>query len=135
MRAGSIISAASIYDVEKQYRRRVLYRGYISELFVPYMDLTEEWYYRTNFDAGEYGFGLCAVPLQPLADCPENAVFLDSYATAQNGMPVNMTNVFCVFERYGGDIMWRHTETGIPGKLVYLFSIYTTSAHPTYILT
>lgn len=53
------------------------------------MDLTEEWYCRTFFDAGEYGFGICAMPLQPLTDCPGNAVFIDGYVISQNGKPVN----------------------------------------------
>ena len=113
-RAGPIISLASIYDTEKQKFRRVMYRGFVSELFVPYMDLTEEWYYRIFFDAGEYGYGLCAVPLEPLRDCPANAVFMGAFVAGQDGMPIEMPNIFCIFERNAGDIMWRHTETAIP---------------------
>ncbi|XWS13632.1 hypothetical protein CRYUN_Cryun36dG0054200 [Craigia yunnanensis] len=117
-RAGPIISLASIYDTEKQKFRRVMYRGFVSELFVPYMDLTEEWYYRIFFDAGEYGYGLCGVPLEPLRDCPANAVFMGAFVAGQDGMPIEMHNVFCIFERNAGDVMWRHTETMIPEVLV-----------------
>ncbi|KAK7357479.1 hypothetical protein VNO80_16767 [Phaseolus coccineus] len=86
IKAGPIISLASIYDLQKQKRRRVLYKGFISELFVPYQDPTEEWYYTTYFDS--------------------------------DGSPVKIPNAFCIFEKYAGDIMWRHTEISIPNQVI-----------------
>ncbi|KAM0962993.1 hypothetical protein ACFX13_022463 [Malus domestica] len=116
MRAGPSISLASIYDIEQQKFRRVLYRALISKLSVPYMDLTEEWYSRTFLDAGEFGFGQSAVSLEPLRDCPANAKFMDAYVAGLDGKPNKKSNVICIFERHDGDIMWRHTKTTISKK-------------------
>ncbi|KAI3980974.1 hypothetical protein MKX01_025539 [Papaver californicum] len=118
MRTGSVISLALIYDQEMEKFRHVLYKGFVSELFVPYMDPSEEWYYKTFFDAGEYGLGLCAFPLEPYIDCPANAVFMDGYYAGQDCIPVQIKNVFCIFKKYAGDIMWRHTEAAIPRKFI-----------------
>ncbi|GJN11291.1 hypothetical protein PR202_ga29471 [Eleusine coracana subsp. coracana] len=118
MRAGTVMSLASVLDPDTGVRRRVLYRGFVSEVFVPYMDPVEEWYYRTFLDAGEYGLGLWAFPLQPGTDCPSNAAYFDGYYAGQDGKPVHNENMICVFERYAGDVAWRHTEAGFPGQLI-----------------
>ncbi|WCJ23747.1 Copper amine oxidase family protein [Euphorbia peplus] len=113
-RAGPVISLASTYDIDKQKWRQVLYKGFLSDAFVSYMDPSEDWYYRILFDTGEYGYGMSAVALEPNRDCPENAAFLDAYLADVNGVPVFMPNTFCIFEKNVGDILWRHTETAFP---------------------
>lgn len=117
-RAGLIISTVSIYDGEKCESRRVLYRGHVSEAFVPYMDPTSEWFYRAFLDLGEYGFGQPANSLQPLIDCPATAAYIDAHLVTAAGEHVRVPNVICVFERFAGDVSWRHTEIGIPGKVI-----------------
>ncbi|XP_028773946.1 primary amine oxidase-like [Neltuma alba] len=116
VRAGPVISLASIYDMEQHKYRRVLYRGYISEFFVPYMDPTADWFFKTYLDSGEYGFGQSMVPLKPRADCPANAVFFDAYHAGEDGKLVKIPNAICVFEKHAGDIMWRHTELEVPNE-------------------
>ncbi|CAI8610512.1 unnamed protein product [Vicia faba] len=117
VRAGIVISLASIYDLDKHKSRRVLYKGYISELFVPYQDPTEEFYFKTFFDSGEFGFGLSTVSLIPNRDCPPHAQFIDTHVHSADGTPSLLKNAICVFEQYG-NIMWRHTESGIPNESI-----------------
>ncbi|KAM0935062.1 putative primary-amine oxidase [Dioscorea sansibarensis] len=114
-RAGVVVSAVGVTDPETGEKRRVMYKGFTSELFVPYMDPTDAWYFKTYMDAGEYGFGLQAMPLVPLNDCPRNAKYIDGVFAAADGRPYVRQNMVCVFESYGGDIGWRHSESPITG--------------------
>ncbi|KAG0460634.1 hypothetical protein HPP92_020931 [Vanilla planifolia] len=79
------------------------------------MDPTDAWYFKTYMDAGEYGFGLQAMPLVPLNDCPRNAYYMDGVFVASDGRPYVRSNMICVYESYGGDIGWRHSESPITG--------------------
>ncbi|CAN1280222.1 Primary amine oxidase (Fragment) [Linum perenne] len=113
-RPGLIIFLARIYDQDKMAYRSVMYRGHISELFVPYQDPTEDYYYKTFFDSGEFGFGVSTVSLIPNGDCHSHAVYMNDFYAGPDGTPVHVPNVFCIFERHAGEVMWRHTELGIP---------------------
>ncbi|KAF8032880.1 hypothetical protein BT93_D1689 [Corymbia citriodora subsp. variegata] len=114
-RAGVIISQARVRDPESGELRDVMYKGFTSELFVPYMDPTDAWYFKTYMDAGEYGFGLQAMPLDPLNDCPRNAYFMDGVFAAGDGKPYVRSDMVCIYESYAGDIGWRHSECPITG--------------------
>lgn len=107
-RLGTIVSLVN-YDDDGR-KRSVLYQGTLSEIFVPYMDATETWYYRTYMDSGEYGFGFLATPLVAGIDCPTTATFISPVLPDDEGNPITAQNAICVFERSSGDPIWRHNE-------------------------
>ncbi|XP_038874329.1 primary amine oxidase-like isoform X1 [Benincasa hispida] len=113
-RAGMVISKAMVRDSETGELRNVMYKGFSSELFVPYMDFDEHWYFKTFMDAGEYGLGLLSMPLVPLNDCPRNSYYMDAVFVDGDGKPYVQENIICVFERYAGDISWRHSDSLLP---------------------
>ncbi|CAK9144271.1 unnamed protein product [Ilex paraguariensis] len=109
-RAGMIISRAMVRDSVTGELRSVMYKGFASELFVPYMDIDESWYFKTYMDAGEFGLGVTAMPLVHLNDCPRYSYYMDGLFVAADGKPFVQSNMICIFERYAGDIGWRHSE-------------------------
>lgn len=107
-RVGTVISLAGWDDGRGP--RSVLYQGYLSEMFVPYMDPAFGWQSRTYFDTGEYGAGILATPLTPGVDCPDTAQFLPAVFASDKGEAVTTPGAMCVFERSLGDPIWRHFE-------------------------
>jgi primary-amine oxidase len=107
-RVGTVISVARWQDGNTL--RSVLYQGYLSEMFVPYMDADYGWYSRTYFDTGEYGAGTMATPLKPGVDCPAASAFVTATIGDDKGEPITTPNALCIFERDSGDPIWRHAE-------------------------
>lgn len=107
-RPGVVLSNIDVRDGEEW--RSVLYQAHLSEVFVPYQDPGEGWYWRTYMDSGEYGFGLFLSPLTPGVDCPAYAAYLPATIADDNGNPLEIPNAICVFERNIGDPAWRHFE-------------------------
>ena len=91
--------------------RSVAYQMHLSEIFVPYMDPDQSWYWRAYMDSGEYGFGNFLSPLRKGVDCPTYARFLTVTMPQDDGEPIQIPNAICMFERSIGDPAWRHYET------------------------
>ncbi len=107
-RPGVVISDVKVKDGTNW--RDLIYQTHLSEVFVPYMDPNEGWYWRTYMDSGEYGFGLFLTPLRKNVDCPAYAEFLPATIHDDSGNPLVIPDAICVFERSIGDPAWRHFE-------------------------
>lgn len=107
-RPGIVLSEIMANDQGKW--RSILYQAHLSEVFVPYMDPAEGWYWRTYMDSGEYGFGLFLSPLRAGVDCPATATFLPATIHDDLGNPLTIPDAICIFERNIGDPAWRHFE-------------------------
>jgi primary-amine oxidase len=108
IREGAVVSVVSYRDGERL--RPVLYQGHLSEIFVPYQDPTEGWYYRNYMDAGDYGFGTMASALVPGADCPASAIFLSPVMSNAAGGADVLDKRVCLFELAPGEPAWRHYD-------------------------
>ena len=117
-RPGIVLSNIDVRDGDRW--RSVLYQAHLSEVFVPYMDPAQGWYFRTYMDSGEYGFGLFLSPLTAGVDCPAHATFLPALVNDDLGRPLEIANAICVFERYLGDPAWRHFEVFALGDATFV---------------
>jgi primary-amine oxidase len=111
-KAGVVVTNVSYSDGGKA--RSILYEGSLAEIFVPYQDPAEGWYYRSFIDMGEANtWGGVASTLEPGADCPDNAVYFDSVIPTSHGIPQRRACTACLFEREPGEFAWRHSVAGL----------------------
>jgi primary-amine oxidase len=88
--------------------RSVLYRGSLSEMFVPYGDPDSTWTWHQPFDVGDFsGIGTYAHPLTRGIDVPANAVLLDEVVPDDAGQPELVPGVVGLYERDAG-LLWSH---------------------------
>jgi primary-amine oxidase len=104
-RQGTVVSNVKYEDAGRW--RDVLYQGALTEIFVPYMDPDEGWYFASYLDIGESITGL-AKPLEKGGDCPDHALYFDSVHADERGIPRMRPRTACLFEREPGDPAWRH---------------------------
>lgn len=94
--------------------RPIIYRASVTEMVVPYADPTANHYWKSAFDAGEYGLGRLANALELGCDCLGHIHYFDVPAVDDLGQPIVMKNAVCMHEEDYG-ILWKHNEfrTGV----------------------
>lgn len=106
-REGVILQDVRYQDGDRL--RPILYRGSVSEMYVPYGDPAATHWNKNVFDEGEYGLGVLANSLELGCDCVGEILYLDAVVNDQEGAPVVIPNGICVHEEDAG-IGWKHTE-------------------------
>jgi primary-amine oxidase len=106
-REGLVLHALSYNDHGK--RRPIIFRASITEMVVPYADPSANHYWKSAFDAGEYGLGKLANSLELGCDCLGNIHYFDVPAADDGGAPFLMKNAICMHEEDYG-ILWKHYE-------------------------
>ncbi|MBB3396433.1 primary-amine oxidase [Rhizobium sp. BK060] len=106
-REGLVLHELGIKDQGKH--RPVIFRASVTEMVVPYADPTANHYWKSAFDAGEYGLGRLANCLALGCDCLGHIHYFDVPAADDFGQPFLMKNAICMHEEDYG-ILWKHYE-------------------------
>jgi primary-amine oxidase len=104
---GLVLHAVEYLDGDEY--RSVLHRASLGEMVVPYGDPSKEHFWRSAFDAGEFGLGKLANSLRLGCDCLGEIVYLDAENAGENGEPTTIENAICIHEEDAG-ILWKHTD-------------------------
>jgi primary-amine oxidase len=89
--------------------RPIIYRASVTDMVVPYADPTSNHFWKSAFDAGEYGLGKLANALELGCDCLGHIHYFDVPVADDYGKPMLMKNAVCLHEEDSG-ILWKHYE-------------------------
>ncbi|MBY5647563.1 primary-amine oxidase [Rhizobium leguminosarum] len=106
-REGLVLHELGIKDQGRL--RPVVFRASVTEMVVPYADPTANHYWKSAFDAGEYGLGRLANCLELGCDCLGHIHYFDVPAADDLGQTFIMKNAICMHEEDYG-ILWKHYE-------------------------
>jgi primary-amine oxidase len=106
-REGLVLHQISYRDGKRD--RSIIYRASITEMVVPYADPTANHFWKSAFDAGEYGLGKLANTLELGCDCLGHVHYFDVPAADDLGRPIVMKNSICMHEEDYG-VLWKHYE-------------------------
>jgi primary-amine oxidase len=106
-REGLVLHQLAYQDGER--KRSLIHRASVTEMVVPYADPTANHFWKSAFDAGEYGLGMLANALELGCDCLGHIRYFDVPAADSTGKPYVMPNAICMHEEDYG-IAWKHYE-------------------------
>jgi primary-amine oxidase len=106
-REGLVLHQISFRDGGRD--RPIIYRASITDMVVPYADPTANHFWKSAFDAGEYGLGKLANALELGCDCLGHIHYFDVPVADDYGQPALMRNAICLHEEDYG-ILWKHYE-------------------------
>jgi primary-amine oxidase len=89
--------------------RPILYRASLSEMVVPYGDVSPVHSHKNAFDGGEYNIGALANSLELGCDCLGEIRYFDATLAGSDGNPMVIRNAVCMHEEDYG-ILWKHID-------------------------
>ena len=106
-REGLVLHRIAFRDGGRE--RPIIYRASVTDMIVPYADPTANHFWKSAFDAGEYGLGKLANALELGCDCLGHIHYFDVAVADDYGKPMVMKNAICLHEEDFG-ILWKHYE-------------------------
>ena len=89
--------------------RPIIYRASLSEMIVPYGDISPSHFFQHAFDLGEFGVGKGVNSLELGCDCLGEIRYFDAVLHDDSGEPVTVRNAICLHEE-DASILWKHWD-------------------------